>query len=188
VVAAKKESIKRDLPLKIGFGSVPDGPMAVPGFWEALAKAGGNEFRDSVDFVGHNFYVDVFEEKPMSEEEISASVGQILRNLRKQNLPAAGIPDSVPIRVTENGWPTGNNPFTGMERSYARQAEVMESIIRTIYGLRTEYNISHYEFFGLRDADSLKEDLFHQFGIMRDDYAPKPAYDLFKRLIEEFGM
>jgi hypothetical protein len=113
---------------------------------------------------------------------------QILHDLRKKNLPAAGIPDSVPIRVTENGWPTGKNPFTGIERSYTRQAEVMETIIVTIYDLRTKYNISHYEFFGLRDADSLKEDLFHQFGILRDDYSPKPAYDLFKRLIEEFGM
>ena len=188
VIAAKKESVKRGLPLEMGFGSVPDGPMAVAGFWEALARAGGNEFRDSVDFIGHNFYVDVFDERLLSEEEISASVEQILRDLRKKNLPAAGLPDSVPIRVTENGWPTGKNPLNGMERAYKRQEEVIESIIRTIYNLRTEYNISHYEFFGLRDADSQKEDLFHQFGIMRDDYSPKPAYDLFKRLIGEFGM
>jgi hypothetical protein len=48
-------------------------------------------------------------------------------------------------------------------------------------------NISHYKLFGLRDADSSKEDLFHQYGIMRDDYSPKPAYDTFKRLIRELG-
>ena len=39
----------------------------------------------------------------------------------------------------------------------------------------------HYVLFGLRDAASSKPDLFHQFGIMRDDYTPKPAYTAFKR-------
>jgi hypothetical protein len=39
--------------------------------------------------------------------------------------------------------------------------------------------------FGLRDADSSQPDLFHQFGIMHDDYRPKPAYHTFRRLIRE---
>jgi hypothetical protein len=93
----------------------------------------------------------------------------------------------VSIRVTENGWPTGKNPVANIERTYDRQTEVLEIVIRTIYNLRQELNISHYELFGLRDADSSKEDLFHQYGIMRDDYSPKPAYDTFKRLIRELG-
>ncbi|KLU63760.1 hypothetical protein DEAC_c43280 [Desulfosporosinus acididurans] len=58
---------------------------------------------------------------------------------------------------------------------------MIETVIRTIYNLRHELNISHYELFGLRDADSSKDDLFHQYGIMRDDYTPKPAYDTFKK-------
>lgn len=66
--------------------------------------------------------------------------------------------------------------------------KVLETVIRTIYELRLELNISHYELFGLRDADSSKEDLFHQYGIMRDDYSPKPAYDTFKKLIQELGV
>ena len=41
--------------------------------------------------------------------------------------------------------------------------------------------------FGLRDADSSQSDLFYQFGIMHDDYTPKPAYDTLKCLIREFG-
>ncbi len=63
----------------------------------------------------------------------------------------------------------------------------METVIQTVYGLRNELNISHYELFGLRDADSSKDDLFHQYGIMRDDYSPKPAFEAFKSLIREFG-
>lgn len=97
-------------------------------------------------------------------------------------------PASVPIRITENGWPTGKNPIINIERSYEHQAKVLETVIQTIYDLRQELNISHFELFGLRDADSSKDDLFHQHGIMRDDYTPKPAYYTFKKLIQELGI
>lgn len=188
VITAKKEAQKRNLPIKIGFGSVPESPAAVPHFWENIAKTGGKTFINSVDFVGHNFYVDVFEDQPLNLKEMHASVENILRNLRGKNLIIAGIPDSIPIRVTENGWPTGKNPVANIERTYERQMEVLETVIRTIYNLRNELNISHYELFGLRDADSSKEDLFHQYGIMHDDYSPKLAYDTFKSLIQELGI
>jgi hypothetical protein len=187
VIAAKREVRERNLPIKIGFGSVPVSPAAVPHFWDNLAKTGGGNFIDSVDFVGHNFYVDVFDDKPLDLKEIPTSVERILRNLREKDLVTAGISASVPIRVTENGWPTGKNPVANVERSYERQAKVLETIIHTIYDLRLELNVSHYELFGLRDADSSKDDLFHQHGIMRDDYSKKPAYDTFKYLIHELG-
>jgi hypothetical protein len=188
VIAAKKETRDCNLSIKIGFGSVPDSPGAVPQFWENLAKAGGDIFIDSVDFVGHNFYVDVFDEQPLELIEVPAIVERTLRTLREKDLITAGIPESVPIRVTENGWPTGKNPVANIIRSYEHQVKVIETVIRTIYKLRQELNVSHYELFGLRDADSSKEDLFHQFGIMRDDYSPKPAYDTFKKLIQELGI
>jgi hypothetical protein len=188
VIVARKEAQKHNLKLKVGFGSVPEGPAAVPNFWETLAGNASEDFIASVDFVGHNFYVDVFDDRPLDLKEISISVERTLRNLREQSLVIAGIPSSIPIRITENGWPTGVNPVAGIERSYMRQAEVLEEIIRTIYRLRQDLNISHYELFGLRDADSSKEDLFHQYGIMRDDYTVKPAYSMFQKLIQELGV
>ena len=131
--------------------------------------------------------MDVFDDQPLNLKEISDSAERILRDLRERSLAIAGIPSSIPIRVTENGWPTGRNPVAKVERSYTRQAEVLEEIVRTIYRLHQELNISHYELFGLRDADSSKEDLFHQYGIMRDDYTAKPAYRVFQRLIQEYS-
>jgi len=186
VVTARKEARERGLALSIGFGSVPEGPVTTPHFWENLARLGGQRFIESVDYVGHNFYVDVFEE-PLDPAEIPASVERMLRKLREDDLVRCGIPASVPIRVTENGWPTGQNPFVPGERTCERQAQVLEIVIRTVHKLRQELNITHYELFGLRDADSTKDDLFHQFGIMRDDYTPKPAYETFRRLIAELG-
>ncbi|MEC0271419.1 hypothetical protein [Paenibacillus anseongense] len=186
VKAAKQEVRDQGLQVQIGFGSVPEGPMAVPHFWEGLAELGGRPFLDALDFVGHNFYVDVFEE-PLHLDEIADSVERTLRNLRESSLIKAGIPATIPIRVTENGWPTGQNPFTQNERTYEQQASVLERVIRTVYGLHPELHITHYELFGLRDADSSNVNIFYQFGILRDDYSEKPAYATFKRLILELG-
>jgi hypothetical protein len=186
VKAAKKEAISQTLPLKIGFGSVPDSPAAIPNFWENLGLHGGRSFVDAVDFVGHNFYVDVFEE-PLRLKDIPLAVEAILRKMREKNLTLAGICDSIPIRITENGWPTGKNPFLEYERTFEQQAKVLEKVIRTIFSLRQEFNITHYELFGLRDADSSKDDLFHQFGILKDDYSPKPGFYTFKKLVQELG-
>lgn len=185
VMVAKKEIIARNLLIPVGFGSVPDGPIAVPHFWGQLAKE-GSRFLDAIDFIGHNFYIDVFEDASLGLKEISVAVDRALRGLR-EHLYATGIQESVPIRVTENGWPTGKNPISHVERSYERQQEVLNTIIKTIYDLRAELNISHYALFGLRDADSSKEDLFHQYGIMRDDYSPKPAYSAFRTMIQDLG-
>lgn len=186
VVAAKDEARRRGLAIDVGFGSVPQSPVALPAFWNDLAAAAGPAFAGSVDFVGHNFYVDVFED-PVELAEIPGRVEELLSNLRMKDLAAAGIPASVPIRVTENGWPTGTNPLNNTHRSQDRQAEVIDAVVRTVHRLREELNISHYMLFGLRDADSAEPDLFHQFGIMRDDYTPKPAYGTFQRLVHELG-
>jgi hypothetical protein len=186
VIAAKREARRRGLPLAVGFGSVPQSPVALPGFWSELAARGDREFTEAVDFVGHNFYVDVFEE-PVETALIAGRVAGLLRDLRERDLPTAGFGPSVGVRVTENGWPTGVNPLTGAGRTDERQAEVIETIVRAVHDCARSYNVTHYMLFGLRDADSSKSDPFHQFGILRDDYTPKPAYARFKALVAELG-
>lgn len=56
-----------------------------------------------------------------------------------------------------------------------------------MHALRTDLNVTHWELFSLRDADSSKDDLFHRFGVLRDGYSPKPAFHSPCRLISEFG-
>ena len=109
-----------------------------------------------------------------------------LSDLRDRDLAAARIGRSVPIRVTESGWPTGTNPLTGSIRSDERQAHVIDAIVRAVHENAAKSNVSHYMLFGLRDADSNQADLFHQFGITRDDYSPKAAYETFRSLVHQF--
>ena len=83
--------------------------------------------------------------------------------------------------MAENGWPTSP------DRSYERQVVALETIIRTIHDYRGNYHVKHYQLFDLRDADSSHPDIFSQFGILRDDYTPKPAFEVYRRLIAELG-
>ncbi|WP_230457075.1 hypothetical protein [Parageobacillus thermoglucosidasius] len=186
IIAAKEAAEAANAQVKIGFAAVLDhfGPV-VPEFWESIFQLGRRTFVESLDYVGYNFYADVFE---ASIDLKTGFCGARAAPLSRKNLKTAHIPESVPIRITENGWPTGKHPFTGEDRSYEHQAKVLEAVIRTVYALRQELNITHYELFGLRDADSSVHDLFHQFGIMRDDYTPKPAFYTFQRLIQELGV
>jgi hypothetical protein len=44
-----------------------------------------------------------------------------------------------------------------------------------------------YRWFNLRDNNSDGSDLFSAVGLLRDDYAPKPAFDAYRRAIKRYG-
>ena len=119
-------------------------------------------------------------EPPVPLDEIPGRVCAVLADLRHRDLPAAGLGISVPIRVTENGWPTGTNPLNGESRTDARQADVLAAIIDTVNATADDFHVTQYTLFGLRDADTTESGLFHNFGILRSDYSPKPAYATFR--------
>ena len=131
--------------------------------------------------MGLDFYPDVFGSPIALDAHCPPRWKKSCAIFAQSDLSAAGISADVPLRITENGWPTGP------QRPYERQAAVLESVIRTVHHLRNDLNITHYELFGLRDADSANENSFFQFGIMRDDYTPKPAFDVYRALIRELG-
>lgn len=182
VIAAKDEARRQGYDFHVGFNAVPSFD---PGddFWPDIARLGQQSFREALDYVGLDCFPDVF--RPVAADgspgDLRQSVIFLLDRFRHTNLVAGEIHNSIPIHITENGWPTGT------ARSAERQASVIETIVHTIYEQATNYNVSHYELFALRDADSSNPDLFHQFGLLRDDYTPKPAFETYRRLIAEYG-
>lgn len=180
VFAAKDEMQRRGYAIQVGFNATPSFNNE---FWEVLGTLGSQAFVDALDYVGFDFFPDVFRPLPRhpdgSPMSMRDAVTAVLTGLRTVNLPAANIPSRVPIHITENGWPTSPT------RSYTQQASVLETIIRTVYALRADLNITHYEYFGLRDTNSSDPGL--QFGLLRDDYTPKPAFRCYQRLIAELG-
>ncbi|MEU6973681.1 hypothetical protein AB0A71_39360 [Kitasatospora aureofaciens] len=177
VIAAKEEA------LTCGYGHLAVGFNAVPSFdpadtfWPELGELADERFHRSLDYVGLDFFPDVFRAVP--EGRLVDSVGAVLTGFRENALPRAGIGPAVPLRVCENGWPTGPG------RSEERQAEVVEQVVRTVVGLAGRLGVRSYSFFGLRDADSAGPGLFHHFGLLRDDWTPKPAFDVYRRLVGE---
>ena len=92
-------------------------------------------------------------------------------------LPLAGIPHTVPLRVSETGYPTGPG------RSDAMQVTVMKAAADAVYHARGTYNITGFRWFDLRDADSSSSSFERQYGLMRDDYTPKPAFGAYRSLV-----
>ncbi|MDJ1484798.1 hypothetical protein QNI16_30135 [Cytophagaceae bacterium YF14B1] len=178
VIAAKKVIRKRGLPIEVGFNAVPTFDPAND-FWREIGRLATPAFYESLDYVGLDFFPDVF--RPVALDELEEAVRFVLNHFRYISLAEANIPFVVPIHITENGW------ATSPERSAEKQAKVLECVIRAIHEYRIEMNVTHYELFGLRDADSQNPNIFHQFGIMQDDYSPKPAFAMYQKLIAELG-
>jgi hypothetical protein len=177
VQTAREALRKRGFQAAVGFNSVPNFGIN-DAFWHEIRDEIGPEFLNALDYVGLNMYVDVTEPVVGHVED---AVEETLTRFRNETLARAGIPATVPLHISENGWPTGPNRF------YTRQADVLESIVKKIYDLRNSLNITQFELYSLRDADTGNPEFRRQFGIMRDDYTPKPAFETYRRLIQELG-
>jgi hypothetical protein len=182
IVFAKRILNELGLSISVGFNATPDfNPNK--SFWKEIKSLANPAFYDALGYVGLDFFPDVFRPLPNIEGEggLESAIRFLISQYRQSDLLQASIPEKIPIHITENGWPTGEG------RSEEQQADKIEKIIRIIYSLRIELNITHYEFFALRDADSQKKNLFYQFGLLKDDYKPKKAFHVYKKLIQEMG-
>jgi hypothetical protein len=161
--------------IQIGVNTTPlFGPSRT--FYDELVAVGGRPLVDGLTYVGLDMFPDVF--RPVPGGDIRAAVRGLLAYHRHEILDPAGL-GRLSIRITEHGWPTGD------DRSPARQADVLRDVVETIALVHEDLNVASYELFSLRDADSDGHGLYHRFGIMTDTYQPKPAFDVFQRLIAD---
>src|SRR5690606_23618122 len=163
--------------IRVGVNTTPlFGPSR--GFYDQLVALGGRSLIDGLAYIGLDMFPDVF--RPVPNGDIRTAERGLLEYHRRGVLTGAGL-GHLPMRITEHGWPTGG------DRSPGRQADVLRDVIETVVAEHERLNIDAYELFALRDADSRGDGLYHHFGIMTDTYAPKPAFDVFRRLIAAHG-
>jgi hypothetical protein len=179
VIAAKDEAGKLGLSqLKIGFNwAYRTDPATEASFWQSLRDKGGPAFVRSLDWIGLDAYPGtVF---PPAEPEGGERNGMVnaMSSLRCYS-HIAGIPDSVPMKIEENGWPT-----QPPGRSYAKQADVLELMVRAADDFRGTFNVSDYRWFNLRDGDTSSPMLFQHFGLVESGYTEKPAFERYRGLI-----
>jgi hypothetical protein len=182
VIAAKQEA--RELGydrFHVGFNwFYRTDPASEQSFWNYLGSHGGRRFADAVDWVGLDAYPGTFfppVDTPGGERD---AIANALSSLRCYTA-SAGIAARVPIYVEENGYPTGP------ARGDATQQRVLETMAQAVDDFRGAYNVSDYRWFNLRDADSSSPNFQQQFGLLRDDYSPKPAFASYRALVWRLG-
>jgi hypothetical protein len=177
VKTARQAAERSGRDIKVGCNSTPlIGPAA--GFLRDLTRAGGARFVADLDYIGLDFFPDVF--RPVEASRLDGIVQALLEAHRRDILTRAGL-GHLPLVVTECGWPTGPG------RPAGRQAEVLRTVVEVIARNAGPLDITGYRHFALRDARSAGDGLLCQFGLMTDDYTPKPAFGLYRDLISAFS-
>jgi hypothetical protein len=150
-------------------------------FWEYLRDRGGPEFVAALGWVGLDAYPGTFFPPAVPPGGERDWVVNALDLLRRCYLPTARIPFETPIHVQENGFPTGPG------RSYERQVQALRTMVRAFHDYRGTFNVSDYRWFNLRDADTESAGFQQQYGLVKDDYDVKPAFEAYRTLVRELS-
>jgi hypothetical protein len=190
VIAAKRESLRHHYTWqKIGFNyawrSADYGVDAR--FWQDLGRLGGRRLRHATDYVGIDIYPGTYTPGillPNSPPIVNLADAFLegLAQMRKCYLRHAGFGLATPIRIEETGYPTGPN-----RPDEAAQARALTALVHTANAYRGIYNITSFNWFGLRDNNSHGPNFQSFFGLLRDDYSAKPAFDAYRKLIARYG-
>jgi hypothetical protein len=183
VIAAKDEARRRGYhQVTVGFNwFFRTDPSNEESFWNYLRDHGGDAFLAAVDWVGLDVYPGtVFPpvESPGGERDGMVAA---MSSLRRCWMPRVGLADAVPIHVEENGWPTG--PGRGEDH----QVEALRLMVGAVHDFRGTYNVSDYRWFDLRDHNTASSNFQHHYGLLRDDYSPKPAFAAYRDLIRQLA-
>ncbi len=187
IEAAHREAVRRGYrQLRFGFTYayrfVPSQDAA---FFSYLGAHGGKAFRDSLGFVGLDFYPGTIYPPVLAPGHgYRAAFAQAAGVVRDCLAPKARIGRRVPIWITENGVP-------GVGGTEARQAAALRVLVEAVRAYSGTFNITDYRWFNLRDANSSPPatpgPTFGFDGLLRADYAAKPAFAVYRSLIAKFG-
>ncbi len=184
VIGAKDEATRGGFgQIQVGFNWAYQLGPAEQRFWASLGRVGGKAFADAVDWVGLDAYPGTWGPALRGRTVASGAKQATLEALdvvRRRFLPLAGL-DGASLHVSEAGYPTGPG------RSARRQAQVLRAIAEAVSDHRREYAVTGFRWFDLRDADSASGSFESQYGLLRDDYGPKPAFRAYRRIIATHG-
>ena len=153
-------------------------------FWERLGREGGRRLRRHTDWVGIDLYPGTFAPGtlfPATVVDFGDAFLEGIAQTRECFMRKAGFTKRTRLRIEETGYPTGPG------RSEGDQATATRAFARAAHRYRGTYKISDFRFFGLRDNNSEGPSFQQHFGLLRDDYSEKPAFEVFRRAIRRYG-
>jgi hypothetical protein len=170
--------------LKIGFNwAYRTDPDREAAFWGYLREHGGTPFARAVDWVG----LDAYPGTIFPPGQLPAGTGyrdamvNAMSQLRECFMPIARLGHDVPIRVEENGWPTGPT------RSEAEQVRALRQMVGAVHDFRGTYHVTDYRWFDLRDHNTSSPDFQQHYGLLRDDYSAKPGFAAYRKLVRRLA-
>lgn len=180
VIAAKTTAREKHFDqLKVGFNY---GAHNRP-FWRYLGRHGGRDFTRSLDWIGIDTYAGTL--TPLPTDGLRSGIAEAIRRsvdrTRDEYMPLAGIPGRVALHFSENGYATGNG------HSYAMQATALRTAFETVASLARADHVSEYDWFDLRDTSDSSRRPQSQLGLLTHDYRQKPAFSVYRQLIQQFG-
>ena len=184
VEGAKSYIAAHALPIKVGFNWSYTPAVSSNTFWSYMASSGGATFEKDVDWVGIDVYPGTWQALPAGfsfASGVSQVMTQAIASTRNTYMRLAGLPATVPIQIAETGYPTGPN------RTYAMEQTAVQSEVAAVLSARTTYNVSAMQFFDLRDAITNTTLFANQYGLMTDQWVPKPAFTTYEQLISQYG-
>src|SRR3954451_16528220 len=170
--------------LRVGFNwAYRTDPAREADFWGYLRDHGGPRFARAVDWVGLDAYPGtVFPPaEPPAGTGYSDGMVNAMSQLRDCFMPIAGLGRGVPIHVEENGWPTGPG------RSETEQVRALRQMVGAVNDFRGTYNVTDYRWFDLRDHNTSVPNFQQHYGLLRDDYSPKPAFGAYRELVRRLA-
>lgn len=184
VIAAKDEARSAGFKqLTVGFNWAYRGdPSSEQSFWDYIRTGGGPKLLAALDWVGLDAYPGTF--FPPAEQSVDDYRDGMVNGMSafRCYLRAAGISDTVPIHIEENGWPTYGS------RKEDTQALVADRMMRAASDFRGTYNVSDYRWFNLRDGDTSDPTIGQHYGLMHSDYTEKPAFAVVAGLFRELSV
>jgi hypothetical protein len=148
-------------------------------FWRQVGALGGKRLRRATDWVGVDAYPGTY--VPAVIQNPGDALLEAIAQVRECYMPMAGFGARMPIHLEEFGYPTGPG------RSERAQERALRSFVRTLNRYRGTYGLTNLNWFGLRDNNSAGPDFQSYFGLLRDDYSPKPAFAIYRKLIRRLG-
>jgi hypothetical protein len=159
-------------------------PTTTEPMWKQLRQAGGAAFTSAVGFVALNTYPGTWSPPSAglapTPTQIAAALSSTIKALRMTYMPAAGVGGAA-IVIGETGYPTN------LTRTEVTQSAVVGAIVSTVNSIRTTYGVTELYLFDLRDGNTSSGQLENGYGLLRDDYSPKPAFTTLQQLIATVG-
>jgi hypothetical protein len=156
-------------------------PNADARFWRSLGTLATPAFRRAIDYVGVQLYPGLFVPPTLIAQTAGEATLEALALVRDCWMPKAGLGDEVEVWVSEIGF------ATNLGHTEERQASELRDSVAAVHALSGSLGVTDLRYFNLRDNRPDGTDLFDDVGLLRADYSRKPAFDVYRGLIDRLG-